>query len=121
MTRRITITVLALAVSSLAFAQSDTPAPAKMDCKAMMQQMQAQMKTMDDRLQSLVKQMNQAQGAARTEAMIAVLNELVAQHQQMRGHMTSMMQMEGAGMHATHDMKDCPMIQSKEKAAAAHR
>lgn len=122
MLRRIMITGIALLAASTMLAQTDKPAPAKMDCKAMMQQMQARMKTMDTRLQSLVKQMNDAQGAARTDAMIAVLNELVAQHEQMRGHMMSMMSMEGEGgeMRAMHDMKDCPMMQGKEKAATAH-
>jgi hypothetical protein len=52
--------------------------------------MMAEMKAGDARLETLVKAMNAAAGDAKTNAIAAVVNELVAQHRQMHAHMNHM-------------------------------
>jgi hypothetical protein len=60
-----------------------------MDMTKMDEQMLAEMKTAEGRLDALVNDMNAATGEARIMAMAAVVNELALQHKAMRGHMMS--------------------------------
>ena len=59
----------------------------------MHQEMMAQMKADEAKLDALVTDMNAARGDARMAAMTAVLNELVRQHKGMSAHMNEMHQM----------------------------
>ncbi len=69
------------------------------DMMKMHQQMMAQMKADNAKLADLAKQMNAAQGSARMEATVAVVNELVRQHLAMADHMSKMSEaMMGGGM-----------------------
>ena len=62
-------------------------------------EMMAEMKAADARLDALVNDMNTATEEKRIAAVTAVVNELVRQQQGMRAHMTEMHQMmEGRGM-----------------------
>lgn len=61
-------------------------APACKDWEARHEAMEARMAEMDQRLDSLVARMNAAKGDARLDAVMAVLNELVAQRAEMRAH-----------------------------------
>jgi hypothetical protein len=62
------------------------------------EQMMADMKAGDAKLDALVKEMNAAAGDARVNAVAAVVNELVRQHKAMHGHMGQMHeQMMGMG------------------------
>ena len=103
------IVALLFLAASVALAQTPAPAPAPqpapsaMECQQMMEKMHASMKTMDNQLQPLVEKMNAATGTARTEAAIAVINELVRQRSAMRDQMMAMMPQMMC-------MKDCPMI-----------
>jgi hypothetical protein len=54
------------------------------------QQMMANMKTMDQKLDELVARMNAARGAEKVDAVAAVVSELVAERTQMRGRMMAM-------------------------------
>ena len=56
----------------------------------MREEMMAEMQVEADRLDSLVKQMNAANGAAKTDAIAAVVNELVRQHIAMQARMHGM-------------------------------
>jgi len=104
--------------------------PAMMpDCAAMMQQheeMQKHMTEMNANLQTLVGEMNAAQGSARIDKTAAVVNELVAQRAMMQKemmdmqpkmmeHMMEHMQAGKKGM----SMSDCPMMKESNKASAA--
>jgi hypothetical protein len=66
----------------------------------MHEQMMAEMKSADARLDALLKEMNAASGDAKVTAMAAVVNELVSQHKSMHGRMGEMHQqmMGGRGM-----------------------
>ena len=66
----------------------------------MHEKMMAEMKAADARLDALVKAMNTAAGDAKTNAIAAVVNELVAEHKRMHAHMGEMHQhmMGGRGM-----------------------
>lgn len=80
-----------------------TAQPASPNMQAMMQmhqQMMAEMKAADAKLDGLVQQMNSAAGESRITAVIAVVNELASQHKSMHGHMGQMheMMMGGRGM-----------------------
>jgi hypothetical protein len=66
----------------------------------MREEMMAAMKVEADHLDSLVKQMNAADGAAKTEAIAAVVNELVRQHTAMQERMHGMHRTMPGG-HAT--------------------
>jgi hypothetical protein len=59
----------------------------------MHEQMMAEMKVGDARLDALVKEMNAASGDAKVTAMAAVVNELVSQHKSMHGRMGEMGEM----------------------------
>jgi hypothetical protein len=60
------------------------------DMMKMHQNMMAEMKAAEARLDTLVKTMNAASGDAKTNAIAAVVNELVAQRRQMHAHMSEM-------------------------------
>jgi hypothetical protein len=69
------------------------------DMMKMHEQMMAEMKAADARLDMLVKEMNAASGNAKVTAMAAVVTELVAQHKSMHERMGQMHQgMMGRGM-----------------------
>jgi hypothetical protein len=66
--------------------------PAKQDMMKMHEQMMAEMKAGDAKLDALVKDMNAATGQVKVTAIAAVVNELVQQHKAMHGHMGQMHQ-----------------------------
>jgi hypothetical protein len=69
------------------------PSPSGMgDMMKMHEKMMADMKAGDARLDALVKSMNAAAGDAKTNAIAAVVNELVQQHKAMHAHMGEMHQ-----------------------------
>jgi hypothetical protein len=75
------------------------------DMMKMHEKMMAEMKAADARLDALVKTMNAAAGGdAKTTAIAAVVNELVAGHKRMHAHMNEMHQqmMAGRGMMMKH-------------------
>ncbi|MCL4395251.1 MAG: hypothetical protein M1482_10700 [Chloroflexi bacterium] len=93
-------------------------------CRAMMakrDQMMADMKAMDAKLDQKVAAMNSAAGPAKVDAMAAVINELVSQRRQMQNMMSMngapMMGMMGGGNQRA--MMDCPMMQSTPGSARA--
>ena len=63
------------------------PGPHHGDRAMMMKMMEAS----DARLDQLVQAMNSATGQKKVDAMAAVINELITQRKQMRGHMRQMM------------------------------
>jgi hypothetical protein len=68
------------------------------DMMKMHEQMMAEMKGADTRLDALVKDMNASTGDAKVAAVAAVVNELARQHQTMHRHMGQMHQhMMGMG------------------------
>lgn len=91
----------------------------KAECQAMMakrQEMQDKVQAMDATLDNLVAEMNAAQGDAREKAMVAVVNELVAQRKVLRS-MTMDMQpmmmahmMHHSEMHPAKGAMECPMM-----------
>jgi hypothetical protein len=92
-------------------------------CEAMIKQqaaMQKQMAEMSARLQSLVDDMNGADGAAKVDKMAAVINELVAQRTVMQKQMA---ELQPEMMHHTMEhmqggkgsMADCPMMKESGK------
>jgi len=97
-----------------------------MDCEAMMKHMQSSSKSMDDRLQVLIDEMNRAKGSTKVDKTAAVINELVSQRKQMREHMMTMMpQMMGhmmqhmqSGMMSgmSQSMSSCPMMKDSAQA-----
>jgi len=74
--------------------------PGMQDMMKMHEQMMAEMKAGDARLDALVKDMNDAKGDTKVDAVAAVVNELVRQHKAMHGRMGQMHQqmMGGRGM-----------------------
>lgn len=109
-------------------AQHDHPAAAAqsaqmpaMNCEAMMKEMHASSKAMDDRLQQLVDDMNKAKGSARIDRMAAVINELVTQRRQMREQMMTLMpkMMSHMSQHMqsgmSQSMAGCPMMKGAAK------
>jgi hypothetical protein len=82
-------------------AQPHEQAPSNMpDMMKMHEQMMADMKAADSRLDALVKDMNTATGDAKLNAVAAVVTELVRQQRSMHEHMGQMhqMMMGGRGM-----------------------
>jgi hypothetical protein len=79
-------------------AQSEPPNMQNM--MKMHQQMMAEMKAADAKLDALVKAMNAATGDTKVTALAVVVNELVQQHKAMHEHMGHMHQemMGGRGM-----------------------
>ena len=88
--------------------------PAKnMDCCAGHKDVAAaKLSAMDAKLQQLVDRMNSLQGAAKVDAMAAVLTELTAQRTIMRNMMASQ-----AGMDDCCGGGSCDMMHGKETAA----
>jgi vancomycin resistance protein YoaR len=82
--------------------QTAQPAPQSgmNDMMKMHEKMMSDMKAAEARLDALAKTMNAASGDAKTNAIAAVVNELVAQHKSMHAHMNEMHQqmMGGRGM-----------------------
>jgi hypothetical protein len=68
------------------------PRPAMQDMMKMHEQMMAEMKAADSKLDALVRDMNAATGDAKVKAMAAVVDELVQQHKAMHGRMGQMHQ-----------------------------
>jgi hypothetical protein len=95
---------LSTRVAAQSASQSAKPreqAPSNMqDMMKMHEQMMAEMKAADSRLDTLVKDMNAATGDAKVNAVAAVVSELVRQQKSMHGHMGQMhqMMMSGGGM-----------------------
>ena len=135
MLRTSTLLLASVLFATSAFAQHPAAAGEKnapmaaMDCKTMMHDMQASSKAMDDKLQGLVDEMNQATGSAKIDRMAAVITEITAQRTQMRDQMMTMMpkmmghmaeHMKGSG---SQSMADCPMMKGAEKTpeAAPHK
>jgi hypothetical protein len=92
---------IALGLQQYALAQqSQTPLP---DTMKMHEQMMAEMKAADAKLDALVRAMNSATGEKKADAIAAVVNELVNQHKSMHGRMGQMHeQMMGRGMMMKH-------------------
>lgn len=76
------------------------PQPDMAEMMKMHEQMMAEMKAGDAKLDALVKDMNAAAGQPKVNAMAAVINELVRQHKAMHDRMGQMHQqmMGGRGM-----------------------
>jgi hypothetical protein len=70
------------------------------DMMKMHEQMMAEMKAADSKLDALVKDMNAAKGEAKVDALAAVVTELVRQHKSMHDRMGQMHEqmMGGRGM-----------------------
>jgi hypothetical protein len=73
------------------------------ECKAREEKMAADMKAMDERLNAKVTAMNAAKGQQKSDAMAAVINELVSQRKEMREkmrdlHHDKLCGMMGSGM-----------------------
>ncbi len=93
-------------------------------------EMMAKMEAADARLDGLVKTMNAATGSKKTNAVAAVINELVAQRKQMRDDMMAMQpemmkhMMEHMAMGMMKGMEDsmakCPMMKTVAPATGAH-
>ncbi len=84
------------------------------------QQMMADMKAMDQKLDGLVAKMNAARGTDKVDAVAAVAGELVAQRTQMRARMMSMQdRMMGHMMDhmqmGAESMGSCPMMKGMAK------
>jgi hypothetical protein len=71
-------------------APQSAPQQGMQDMMKMHEQMMAEMKVGDAKLDALVKEMNAATGQAKVNAVAAVVNELVQQHRAMHGHMGQM-------------------------------
>ena len=76
------------------------PQPGMQDMMKMHEQMMAEMKAGNAKLDALVKDMNAARGDAKIDAVAAVVNELVGQHKAMHERMGQMHEqmMGGRGM-----------------------
>ena len=74
--------------------------PGLQDMMKMHEQMMTEMQAGDAKLDALAKDMNDAKGDAKVNAVAAVVNELVRQHKAMHGRMGQMHQqmMGGRGM-----------------------
>ena len=74
--------------------------PGMQDMMKMHEQMMTEMQAGDAKLDALAKDMNDAKGDAKVNAVAAVVNELVRQHKAMHGRMGQMHQqmMGGHGM-----------------------
>lgn len=66
--------------------------PSMPDMMKMHEQMMAEMRAADAKLDALAKDMNDAKGDAKVNAVAAVVNELVRQHKAMHGRMGQMHQ-----------------------------
>ena len=81
------------AQQSAAAHETTQPPPSNMQAMMKMhEQMMADMKSGEAKLDALVKEMNSAAGEAKVTAVAAVVNELVQQHKAMHGRMGQMHQ-----------------------------
>ena len=71
-------------------APAQQPGSNMQDMMKMHEQMMAEMKAGDAKLDALVKDMNDAKGDAKVNALAAVVNELVRQHKGMHGRFGKM-------------------------------
>jgi hypothetical protein len=92
-----TLTLAAFICLAVAAAQSGSSAqtappqqPNMQEMAKMHEQMMADMKAGDAKLDALVKEMNAAEGESKVNAVAAVVNELVRQHRAMHGRMGEM-------------------------------
>ena len=74
------------------------PQPQMSDMMQQHQQMMAELKASDQRLEELVRAMNTAKGDAKIEAMAQAITELVHHQQAMHGRMGMMMGQMSTGM-----------------------
>ncbi|HLK10768.1 MAG TPA: hypothetical protein VKW76_05270 [Candidatus Binatia bacterium] len=74
------------------------------------QRMMSELEASDARFEAHVKQMNDAQGTEKIDAMAAALNELAAQHRTMREHMASKACPGTRGGAPGCPMPGCPMM-----------
>ena len=74
------------------------PQPQMSDMMQQHQQMMAELKASDQRLEELVRAMNTAKGDAKIEAMAQAITELVRQQQAIHGRMGMMMGQMSTGM-----------------------
>lgn len=81
---------------------------------AMHQEMHAKMEAMDSKLADLVVEMNAASGEQKTDAIAAVVTELVAQRKAMHGMMMKMQTKMMQGKRKS--MGDCPMMKQMPSA-----
>jgi hypothetical protein len=86
---KLTISLIAVSIvlAGAGLCQEPPPVPPETDAKmkATHEEMQAEMKMMDERLDKLVIDMNtSATPEKKLDAAIAVINEMVAQHKKMR-------------------------------------
>jgi hypothetical protein len=96
MVRRLLLPACFLSASVVAAQQATPPVQPRLpDMMQRHEQMMAEMKASDARLDELVRAMNAATGDAKISAMAQVINELVRQHQAMHQHMASMNNMAG--------------------------
>ena len=92
------IALITLSGPEAGTAQAQQPAAPEMNNCPMCQQMMAEMKAGDAKLDALVKEMNAAKGEAKVNALAAVVTELVGQHKAMHNHVGEMHQhMMGMG------------------------
>ena len=87
--RSLVVAVLLAAVTVLP-GVAQTPQPAMPDMLKKHQQMMAEMQAASVKLEALVTTMNSATGAAKTDAVAAVVNELARQHIAMTTRMGAM-------------------------------
>ena len=95
------VTDLAAQAPSSQASQPREQSPSNMqDMMKMHEQMMAEMKAADSRLDALVKEMNAAKGEAKVNAVAAVVTELVRQQKSMHDRMGQMQEqmMGGRGM-----------------------
>lgn len=97
------------------------PTEQGMSCSGMMNsneamgmhgQMHQMAAAMNERMNTLVSDMNAAKGSKKVDAMAVVLTELVAQRQEMLAAMSEGMMASGSGSldQATSSMPQCPMM-----------
>jgi uncharacterized protein HemX len=86
---------------SAAQADAQTPLVNAQEMMRMHEQLMAEIKAADAKLDTLVKDMNAATGESRVSAIIVVVNELVRQRSTMHHHMEQMHHhmMKGRGHH----------------------
>jgi hypothetical protein len=80
------------------------------DWQAKHENMMAEMKAMDARLDEKLAAMNAAKGDQKVEAMAAVINELVSQRKAMRENLGGMHHEMKGPMMGQSGVEDCPMM-----------
>ena len=122
--RYLAILLLALSIVAPAQQSPDEPsATAEASCKQMMAKMQqhrAEMKRMDDRLQTGLERMKEASGDSKVDAVAAVVTMLAEQRIRMREGMMSMNEdrsqhMMGHMQQGGKGMMDCPMMRGTQE------